>query len=322
MFNEMVFDKKIDLAATVLESAITNAENMDNIIFMESVDDFYMESEKLDKIKEGTKKFFDTIITAIKEFFEKIQNAIKEKINNAKINKAVNDIKKSGIKDLRTLKIKGIEEKVLRKYHEKSIKVFADGTKKVLKAKTSEEVKKYCDEIDRELAQINREIDIASANGEFSKDAFGNILMTSTMTAISKLSTETLNNLNILCIEQRHNIAKKEFVDTVNEKKRKREEEKQKQEEEARLAAEKEKALKKEASLCSRITKKIGSALSTTQGKIISAVVAAGAVAAGAAGVKKINDSRIDKKIDKELDEDFDESVDDIIDSLFEDVGV
>ena len=81
MFNEMVFDKKIDLAATVLESAITNAENMDNIIFMESVDDFYMESEKLDKIKEGTKKFFDTIITAIKEFFEKIQNAIKEKIN-------------------------------------------------------------------------------------------------------------------------------------------------------------------------------------------------------------------------------------------------
>ena len=76
----MIFDKKINLAETVLESAITKAENMDNIMFMESVDDFYMEGEKLDKIKEGTKKFFDTIITAIKEFFEKIQKAIKEKM--------------------------------------------------------------------------------------------------------------------------------------------------------------------------------------------------------------------------------------------------
>ena len=318
MFNEMVFDKKIDLAATVLESAITNAENMDNIIFMESVDDFYMESEKLDKIKEGTKKFFDTIITAIKEFFEKIQNAIKEKINNAKINKAVNDIKKSGIKDLRKIKVKGVNEKALKKYYEDTIKIVADCTKKILKAKSTEEIMKYCRENDEKIERIERALEVERVNGEFMVDAYGGVLMTKTMDSISDLSSGTLKNLKDLCIEQRIKIDNKEFAEEM----KKRKEEKEKQEEEARLAAEKEKALKKQASIVSRVTKKIGSALSTTQGKIIAGVVAAGAVAAGAVGVKKINDSRNDKKIDKELDEDFDESVDDIIDSLFDDIDI
>ena len=338
MFNEMIFDKKIDLAATVLESAITNAENMDNIIFMESVDDFYMESEKLDKIKEGTKKFFDTIITAIKEFFEKIQNAIKEKINNAKINKAVDDIKKSGIKDLRKIKVKGVNEKTLKKYYEDTIKIVADGTKKILKAKSTEEIMKYCREVDEKIERIERTLEVEKVNGEFMVDAYGDVLMTKTMDSISDLSSGTLKNLKDLCIEQRAKIANKEFADTANaiaEEMKKRKEEKEKQEEEARLAAEKEKALKKQASIVSRVTKKIGSALSTTQGKVIAGVVAAGAVAAGAVGVKKINDSKSAKKNQPSSDtgygsygymsyDDFNykESVDDIIDSLFEDVGV
>lgn len=331
MFNEMVFDKKIDLAATVLESAITNAENMDNIIFMESVDDFYMESEKLDKIKEGTKKFFDTIITAIKEFFEKIQNAIKEKINNAKINKAVNDIKKSGIKDLRKIKVKGANEKALKKYYEDTIKIVADGTKKILKAKSTEEIMKYCREVDEKIERIERALEVEKVNGEFMVDAYGDVLMTKTMGSISNLSDGTLKNLKDLCIEQRIKIDNKEFAEEM----KKRKEEKEKQEEEARLAAEKEKALKKQASIVSRVTKKIGSALSTTQGKIIAGVVAAGAVAAGALGVKHIKTTNEMKKA-KRYSEAYtkgvndatdyyanrNESVDDIIDSLFDDIDI
>ena len=319
MFNEMVFDKKIDLAATVLESAITNAENMDNIIFMESVDDFYMESEKLDKIKEGTKKFFDTIITAIKEFFEKIQNAIKEKINNAKINKAVNDIKKSGIKDLRKIKVKGVNEKALKKYYEDTIKIVADGTKKILKAKSTEEIMKYCREVDEKIERIERVLEVERVNGEFMLDAYGDVLMSKTMASISNLSSGTIKNLKDLCIEQRVKIANKEFAD---------------REEEARLAAEKEKALKKQASLISRVTKKIGSALSTTQGKVIAGVLAAGAVAAGALGVKHVktvNDMKKAKRYSEAYTkglndaEDYmnrNESVDDIIDSLFDDIDI
>ena len=337
MFNEMVFDKKIDLAATVLESAITNAENMDNIIFMESVDDFYMESEKLDKIKEGTKKFFDTIITAIKEFFEKIQNAIKEKINNAKINKAVNDIKKSGIKDLHKIKVKGVNEKALRKYYEDVIKTAADSTKKILKAKSTEEINKYCNEDFKKIEQIERALEVEKVNGEFMVDAYGDILMTNTMDSLSKLSRGTIRNLNELCMEQRAKIANKELTDAANAfaaEMKKRQEEKEKQEEEARLAAEKEKALKKQASLISRVTKKFGSALSTTQGKIIAGVVAAGAVAAGALGVKHVktvNDMKKAKRYSEAYTkglndaEDYmnrNESVDDIIDSLFDDIDI
>ena len=319
MFNEMVFDKKIDLAATVLESAITNAENMDNIIFMESVDDFYMESEKLDKIKEGTKKFFDTIITAIKEFFEKIQNAIKEKINNAKINKAVNDIKKSGIKDLRKIKIKGVNEKALKKYYEDSIKIVADGTKKILKAKSTEEMDKHSREVDEKIERIAKELEVGMANGEFMLDTYGYISLTKTMSFMTNLSSGSIKKLDDLCNEQYEKIANKEFAD---------------REEEARLAAEKEKALKKQASLISRVTKKFGSALSTTQGKIIAGVVAAGAVAAGALGVKHVktvNDMKKAKRYSEAYTkglndaEDYmnrNESVDDIIDSLFDDIDI
>ena len=168
----MIFDKKIDLAATVLESAITNAENMDNIIFIESVDDFYMEGEKLDKIKEGTKKFFDTIITAIKEFFEKIQKAIKEKINNAKINKAVNDIKKSGLKNLRKLKIKGVDGKTLKKQYKQSVELMAKITKKILNAKTTEEIDKYLNENEDKICKIINDVDKMIVDDEFLIDSF------------------------------------------------------------------------------------------------------------------------------------------------------
>ena len=75
---------------------------------------------------------------------------------------AVNDIKKSGIKDLHKIKVKGVNEKALKKYYEDTIKIVADGTKKILKAKSTDEIMKYCREVDEKIERIERALMVNS----------------------------------------------------------------------------------------------------------------------------------------------------------------
>ena len=69
-----------------------------NIYFENCIEDVLIESIDTDYVSESAKDFFANIIDAVVNFFKKIINNIKNKINEMKTNSKINDIKKAGIK--------------------------------------------------------------------------------------------------------------------------------------------------------------------------------------------------------------------------------
>lgn len=306
MFNEEeIFGKQIELAESIFESTVTNIENMDSISFMESVmdEDLYMESEKTEKIKENLKKFFESIKNAIKDFFERITIMIKGKIEDAKIKKAINDIKKSGIKNLNKIKVKGFkDDEMYLKYTKKAVSICASYTKKIMIEKKAEKIEKYSKECAEELNQLNNDFADTLAKATVVIDVFTDSLgMESNMATMTNITNETLDKMNKMLWEKEELGHKEEQVVQDTEKL-----------EEVREAQQASRqAFKGIASAFSRTIKKIGSAMTTTQGKIISSIVAAAAIAAG---TTKAGMTIKNKNVN--------ESVDDIFDSLLEDIGV
>lgn len=125
--------KEIDVITGTFECAMIDQMNISNI------EDMYMvESvgDGVDKVKE----FFKKMIEAFKNTLKKIKEAIQNKIQQVKLNHAIDKISKAGIKDIEKIANKGyVNEKQLSKYLKEEIKLNQETIKDVLKAKSFDE---------------------------------------------------------------------------------------------------------------------------------------------------------------------------------------
>lgn len=132
--------KEIDVITGTFECAMIDQMNISNI------EDMYMiesASDGVDKVKE----FFKKMIEAFKNTLKKIKEAIQNKIQQVKLNHAIDKISKAGIKDIEKIANKGYaNEKQLSKYLKEIIKIAQDTTKAVLKAKSVDEADDIMDD--------------------------------------------------------------------------------------------------------------------------------------------------------------------------------
>ena len=122
-----------------------------NIYLKESsedeIDDMYMEAAG--KFMEKARKLFDTIIDAIKKFFNQLSTAIKTKIRQSQINKKLDDIEKN----LSTIKAKELKKKGHTADPRKLVVLYKQYTKDVVSVIT-----KYCNDDNSNANDLVREL--------------------------------------------------------------------------------------------------------------------------------------------------------------------
>lgn len=125
--------KEIDVITGTFECAMIDQMNISNIEDMYMVESV---SDGVDKVKE----FFKKMIEAFKNTLKKIKEAIQNKIQQVKLNHAVDKISKAGIKDIEKIVNKGYaNEKQLSKYLKEEIKLTQETIKGIIKAKSIDE---------------------------------------------------------------------------------------------------------------------------------------------------------------------------------------
>lgn len=125
--------KEIDVITGTFECAMIDQMNISNIEDMYMVESV---SDGVDKVKE----FFKKMIEAFKNTLKKIKEAIQNKIQQVKLNHAVDKISKAGIKDIEKIANKGYaNEKQLSKYLKEEIKLTQETIKGIIKAKSIDE---------------------------------------------------------------------------------------------------------------------------------------------------------------------------------------
>ena len=113
----------------------------------EELDDMY--TEAAGKFMEKARKLFDTIIEAIKKFFNQLSTAIKTKIRQSQINKKLDDIEK----DLANAKTKELKKKGHTADPRKLVVLYKQFTKEVISAIT-----KCFNKSDSKVEDLDKEI--------------------------------------------------------------------------------------------------------------------------------------------------------------------
>lgn len=139
-----IFNKEISIAEATFESAIKN------IMAVDEVQSMYM----TEATSEETDSFFKKLIQAFKDFIKKIKDAIQKKIEDAKVKKAINKIKKEGIKELKGVKSYDEFDKLAKETNKKIINNFAKYTKKVCTTENENDILKYDIEAGKEYDDI------------------------------------------------------------------------------------------------------------------------------------------------------------------------
>ena len=160
----------------------------------EELDDMYMEAAG--KFMEKARKLFDTIIEAIKKFFNQLSTAIKTKIRQSQINKKLDDIEKN----LSTIKAKELKKKGHMADPRKLVVLYKQYTKDVVSVIT-----KYCNNDNSNAEDLVRKLHAIESSDKYKDfsleelDIIGtsikeNINFTKAeLKNIDKLNTEILN---------------------------------------------------------------------------------------------------------------------------------
>ena len=130
-------DSMMDMAYNVLSIEGNNIylKESSEEFSEEEIDTMYMEAAG--KFMEKARKLFDTIIDAIKKFFNQLSTAIKTKIRQSQINKKIDDIEKN----LSTIKAKELKKKGHTADPRKLVVLYKQYTKEVVSVIT-----KYCND--------------------------------------------------------------------------------------------------------------------------------------------------------------------------------
>ena len=113
----------------------------------EELDDMY--TEAVGKFMEKARKLFDTIIEAIKKFFNQLSTAIRTKIRQSQINKKLDDIEKN----LASTKAKELKKKGHTADPRKLVVLYKQYTKEVIAVIT-----KYCNNDNSNAEDLVREL--------------------------------------------------------------------------------------------------------------------------------------------------------------------
>ena len=113
----------------------------------EELDDMYIEAAG--KFMEKARKLFDTIIEAIKKFFNQLSNAIKTKIRQSQINKKIDEIEKN----LANIKTKELKKKGHTADPRKLVVLYKQFTKDIVSVIT-----KYYNDDNSNVEDLSREL--------------------------------------------------------------------------------------------------------------------------------------------------------------------
>ena len=122
----------------------------------EELDDMYMEAAG--KFMEKARKLFDTIIEAIKKFFNQLSTAIKTKIRQSQINKKLDDIEKN----LSTIKAKELKKKGHMADPRKLVVLYKQYTKDVVSVIT-----KYCNNDNSNAEDLVRKLHAIESSDKY-----------------------------------------------------------------------------------------------------------------------------------------------------------
>ena len=160
----------------------------------EEIDDMY--TEAVGKFMEKARKLFDTIIDAIKKFFNQLSTAFKTKIRQSQINKKLDDIEKN----LAGVKVKELKKKGHTADPRKLVVLYKQYTKEVIAVIT-----KYCNDDNSNVEDLVRKLHAIESSDKYKDfsleelDIIGtsikeNINFTKAeLKNIDKLNTEILN---------------------------------------------------------------------------------------------------------------------------------
>ena len=122
----------------------------------EEIDTMYMEAAG--KFMEKARKLFDTIIDAIKKFFNQLSTAIKTKIRQSQINKKLDDIEKN----LSTIKAKELKKKGHMADPRKLVVLYKQYTKDVVSVIT-----KYCNNDNSNAEDLVRKLHAIESSDKY-----------------------------------------------------------------------------------------------------------------------------------------------------------
>ena len=122
----------------------------------EELDTMYMEAAG--KFMEKARKLFDTIIEAIKKFFNQLSIAIKTKIRQSQINKKLDDIEK----ELSGVKVKELKKKGHTADPRKLVVLYKQYTKEVVSVIT-----KYCSDDNSNVEDLVRKLHAIESSDKY-----------------------------------------------------------------------------------------------------------------------------------------------------------
>ena len=122
----------------------------------EELDDMY--TEAAGKFMEKARKLFDTIIEAIKKFFNQLSTAFKTKIRQSQINKKLDDIEKN----LAGVKVKELKKKGHTADPRKLVVLYKQYTKEVVSVIT-----KYCNDDNSNVEDLVRKLHAIESSDKY-----------------------------------------------------------------------------------------------------------------------------------------------------------
>ena len=155
----------------------------------EELDDMYMEAAG--KFMEKARKLFDTIIDAIKKFFNQLSTAIKTKIRQSQINKKIDDIEK----ELAGAKTKELKKKGHTADPRKLVVLYKQYTNDIIAVIT-----KYCNDDNSNAEDLKRKLHAIESSDKYKDFSLEelDIIGTSVRENINftKAELRNINNLN------------------------------------------------------------------------------------------------------------------------------
>ena len=155
----------------------------------EELDDMY--TEAAGKFMEKARKLFDTIIEAIKKFFNQLSTAIKTKIRQSQINKKLDDIEKN----LANIKTKELKKKGHTADPRKLVVLYKQFTKDMVSVIT----KYYNDDDDSNIEDLKRELHAIESSDKYKDFSLEELdIMSTSIKENIKFTKSELRNMDKL----------------------------------------------------------------------------------------------------------------------------
>ena len=205
--------KEIDVITGTFECAMIDQMNISNIEDMYMVESV---SDGVDKVKE----FFKKMIEAFKNTLKKIKEAIQNKIQQVKLNHAVDKISKAGIKDIEKIANKGYaNEKQLSKYLKEEIKLTQETIKGIIKAKSIDEAEDIMSDGIRKEDRIRYKFESDIQHDKFiTVGEFKTMATSMTMYDLLQTHGDIIDKLDDIYIKKMKEFAKAESEEEMRRK--------------------------------------------------------------------------------------------------------